>query len=301
MRILRRIFPFCSCKKNKQEGKPCLYWHIGLCNPSPRIIIKQSPEVALRQKRIYQKNIGYLTSFLKGKKLSLISRLKKEMETAAKNENFEDAAKTRDQIRRLEFITQPHRRIADYLANPNLLIDQRQEELRQLYNRLKKYFDKLKWPLSRLEAYDVSNIKGKKATGSMIVFIDGEPEKSEYRRFKIRFKQTPNDIAMIKEVLKRRLAHQEWDYPNLILIDGGRGQVNAAYKILYQYKLEKIPIIGLVKRKEKVIISGKKTKEVDFPKDSPALYLLKRLRDEAHRFALSYHRKLRTFDIHLNS
>lgn len=288
LRILRRIFPFCSCKKNK--GKPCLYWHIGLCNPSPRIIIKQPPKVASFQKRIYQKNIRYLTSFLKRKKSSLISQLKKEMEITARNENFEEAAKIRNQIERLEFITQPHRRIADYLANPNLLVDQRQEELRQLYNKLKQHFDKLKWPLQRIEAYDISNIRGKKATGSMIVFIDGEPEKTEYRRFKIRFEQKPDDVAMIKEVLKRRFAHQDWDYPNLIVVDGGKGQVNGAREILSQYKLRRIPIIGLVKRKEKVIIPGK---EVKLPKDSPALHLLRRLRDEAHRFALFYHRTLR--------
>jgi excinuclease ABC subunit C len=128
----------------------------------------------------------------------------------------------------------------------------------------------------------------------MIVLIKGEPEKDQYRRFKIRLEKKPNDVAMIQEILKRRFNHPDWDHPDLIVIDGGKGQVNAAKKVLSQYKLEKIPLLGLAKRKERIVLPGKQIKEIKFSKDSPAFQLLKRSRDEAHRFALSYHRRLRS-------
>jgi excinuclease UvrABC nuclease subunit len=143
-----------------------------------------------------------------------------------------------------------------------------------------------------IEAYDVSNIQGKEATGSMVTFIDGKPDKNLYRRFKIKFVDGPNDVAMLKEVLSRRFKHQEWTYPDLILIDGGKAQLNAAISAAKRYKL-KAKITALAKRNNELYIQGSKRPVLlkNLPRETFNLML--RLRDEAHRFAISYHHKLR--------
>jgi len=143
-----------------------------------------------------------------------------------------------------------------------------------------------------LEAYDVSNIQGKEATGSMVTFINGKPDKNFYRRFKIKLTDKPNDVAMLKEVLSRRFKHPEWPYPDLILIDGGKAQLNAAILAAKGYKL-KAKITALAKRNNELYIQGSKRPVLlkNLPRETFNLML--RLRDEAHRFAISYHHKLR--------
>lgn len=139
----------------------------------------------------------------------------------------------------------------------------------------------------RIEAYDISNIQGKEATGSMVTFINGRPDKNFYRRFKIKGAAKPNDVGMLKEVLSRRLRHPEWPYPDLILIDGGKAQLNAAKS------LTKIPAMALAKKENKLYIGGR---EKPIPlKNLPReiFNLILQLRDEAHRFARAYHHKLR--------
>ena len=130
----------------------------------------------------------------------------------------------------------------------------------------------------------------------MVVFQDGLPEKSEYRRFQIKYtKSEPNDVAMLQEVLSRRLKHDDPQFasstPDLLLIDGGKPQVNAAYNVLLQCN-KKIPVIGLAKKEEEVFLPKKKT-PLPIPQDSVALQLLQQCRDEAHRFAITYHKKRR--------
>ncbi|MEJ0021573.1 MAG: excinuclease ABC subunit UvrC [Candidatus Doudnabacteria bacterium] len=146
---------------------------------------------------------------------------------------------------------------------------------------------------ARIEAYDISNIQGTNPVGSMIVFDFGKRKKDDYRKFKINKKQTPDDFAMMREMLERRFKN-EWPKPNLILIDGGKGQLNAALSVLHDpnYKLQ-IPIIGLAKRLEEIFLPGRKNPIV-LPNNSIALFLLQRIRDEAHRFAVRYHRHLRS-------
>jgi len=159
------------------------------------------------------------------------------------------------------------------------------ENGRQASAELKKIF-KLK-SLERMEAYDISNIQGAAATGSMVVFTNGQPDKNEYRRFAIKTVKGINDPAMMAEVIKRRLRHQDWRRPDLIVIDGGPTQLNAARKFS-----QNVPIISLAKRQEEIYLPGS-GKPLRLSKRSPALQLLQRLRDEAHRFAVNYHRKLR--------
>ncbi|MDZ7373616.1 MAG: excinuclease ABC subunit UvrC [candidate division KSB1 bacterium] len=155
---------------------------------------------------------------------------------------------------------------------------------------------KLSRPPKRIEAFDVSNIQGKYATASEVCFINGRPAKSQYRRFRIRVKETPDDFAMMREVVERhyrRSLAEGRELPDLILIDGGRGQISAALDSLNRLGLKEIPVIGLAKRLDE-IYRPEFPDPQNLPKDSPSLRLLQRIRDEAHRFAVEYHRRLRS-------
>jgi len=151
---------------------------------------------------------------------------------------------------------------------------------------------------ARIEGYDISDIQGAAAVGSMVVFEQGRPRPSHYRRFKIKTVAGIDDYAMLAEVLKRRFkrggdASGGWAaVPDLVLIDGGRGQLNAARAVMKEMGADSIPAAGLAKENEEIFIP-QKSKPVILPRSSPGLQLLQRLRDEAHRFALGYHRGLR--------
>ncbi len=174
---------------------------------------------------------------------------------------------------------------------------------------LKEALD-LKHLPERIECYDISNLSGKEAVASMVVLSGGKPEKSLYRRFRMKAKSEPNDVAMMQEVLWRRFkrglderAKIEADntgllraskfavFPDLVIVDGGKGQVNAAKQVFDQLQIN-IPLAGLAEKNEEMFMPGKKD-SIILPQDSGALFLVVRLRDEAHRFALSYHRSLR--------
>jgi len=305
LRTLRRVFPFRDCseakfKRYQKLGRPCLYGDLELC---------PAPCVGLISPEDYQKNIKQLVLFLSGRRKNLVEQLEEEMEKASKEKNFEEAARLRDRIRSLEYVTQAFKPAKDYLEHPNLLEDQRQKELEELRKRVG-----LEKKIKRIEAYDISNIFGEWAVGSLVVFMDGEPDKSQYRRFKIKTVEGVSDVAMIKEVLRRRLKRVQnskrkaqslvqssklkkskdkvfENLPDLILVDGGKPQVGAVNEILEEFGLT-IPVLGLAKRFERIIKDDLSV--IKLPKSSPALHLLQRIRDEAHRFALSYHRKLRS-------
>lgn len=165
----------------------------------------------------------------------------------------------------------------------------------------------LETPPFRIEAYDISNFQSGESVGSLVVFEGGRPLKRDYRRFKIRWTEGPNDYAMLQEMLRRRFAlgreEQErldrdeplktkWSIlPDLVLIDGGRGQLNAAREILFEYN-HMIPAVGLAKQEE-LVVTVAHPDPIALPRDSHSLQLLQRIRDEAHRFANAYHRKLR--------
>ena len=153
-------------------------------------------------------------------------------------------------------------------------------------------------PPRRMECYDISNIQGTLAVGSMVVFIDGFPAKEEYRRFRIKWVEGSNDFAMLHEVLTRRLsANKEnnpkfLDLPDLIIIDGGKGQLSAASSALTQEEMGHLNVVSLAKAEELIFMPGR-ADPIDLPRDSQARYLVQRIRDEAHRFAIAYHRQLR--------
>ncbi len=273
LKMARSIFPYCSCKK--QPRKPCLYCHLGLCaNP----YFKENTQSG------YKNMINNLALFLTGHKKQLLTILRKKMQQLSKEENFEEAAKIRDQIEKIKYITQSIRKPSEYMLQPNLLEDLKNQSLDQLKKQLN-----LPTSPSRIEGYDISNIQGKFATGSMVVLTDGNINKSQYRHFKIKLDQKPNDVGMMREILQRRFKNN-WPKPDLIIVDGGLGQLNVALQVIAKFKL-KIPAVGLAKRLEEIYLSdGQKIK---LPRSSGALQILQTLRDEAHRFAISYHQKLR--------
>lgn len=163
--------------------------------------------------------------------------------------------------------------------------------------KYKKLLQSLKLKLNlphnpkRIECYDISNIQGKFAVGSMIVFTNGQPDKKEYRKFKIKSVVGANDVAMMEEVVSRRLNNVSWPYPDLIIVDGGKPQLNQIKKLLNIKNLT-IPLISLAKKEEEIYLTNKKY-SLKLKKDSEVLKLIQRIRDEAHRFAISYHKKLR--------
>jgi excinuclease ABC subunit C len=149
----------------------------------------------------------------------------------------------------------------------------------------------------RMEAYDISDIQGRMAVGSMVVFEDGKPQPAHYRRFRIKTVAGANDYAMLQEVLQRRFkrssdASSTWAIvPDLILIDGGRGQLNASLEVMNTAGAQSIPVASLAKENEELFMP-QKAEPVILPRSSPALQLLQRLRDEAHRFAIGYYKKI---------
>ena len=169
-----------------------------------------------------------------------------------------------------------------------------QKEVKGALLDLKKYLGIPRIP-KRIEAFDISNISGKMAVGSMVVFENGAPKKNYYRRYKIRT-EGPDDYAMMREMLERRytgLMKDKGPVPDLVLVDGGKGQLNVATDVFKSLGVEDVPIIGLAKEFEHVFIPQTPSPLI-LPRDSEALLLLQRIRDEAHRFAVTYHKKLRS-------
>lgn len=151
-------------------------------------------------------------------------------------------------------------------------------------------------PPRRIECFDISNIQGTDTVASLVVFSDGKPKKSEYRKFKIRTVDGPNDFASMQEVVERRytrLLQEKGMLPDLIIVDGGRGQLSSAIEVLSKLELKAVPIIGLAKRLEEVFLPGQ-IESLQLPRTSSGLRLMQQIRDEAHRFAVTFHRSLRT-------
>lgn len=281
LKALRRVFPWCSQPPRQclARLRPCFYYHLSLC---------PGPCAGQITKQVYRKNIFRLAKLLEGKKDQLVDELSKEMNAASKNQKFEEAGRLKRIVDGINYLTQSNK-VESYLENPNFLEDQKQVTLEGL-----KAVLNLKTIPQRIEGYDISNIGGKEATGSMVVLTNGDIDKSQYRKFKIRITGRPNDVAMMREVIRRRLNHPEWPTPDLIIVDGGKGQVGGVVRTVREVgssNFQSIPVIGLAKRMEWLYsVNGQIIK---LPRSSPALHLLQKLRDEAHRFAVSYHRSLR--------
>lgn len=300
--LIRKWFPWSTCRPSPQpsprgrgglksvpsprrgegrvrgQSRPCFDYHIGRC---PGVCIDAI------SRREYMKNIRNVVLMLQGKKVRVLKNVEHEMKAASKSERFEEAEKLRRKLFALKHI----RDIAVITRDAQLQ--------RTVLNGNKGLSFGGINIFGRIEGYDISNISGTSAVGSMVVFQDGEPAKSAYKRFKIKTVRGINDVAMMREVLERRFAHSNWSMPNLIVIDGGWGQVNVAQEVIDDMRsqgLPDIPIVGIAKgfkrRQDRPIFDKKDpelTRIVENYKD-----LLLRVRDEAHRFAVSYHRKVRS-------
>lgn len=284
LKMLRRIFPFSDHKVGK---RPCLYSHIGLCNPCPNEIEKEKNEEIKKSLRgRYLRNIRMVKKVLSRRIDTVKRELEKNMRTLSEREKFEEALVLREQLERLDYITQPIIPAEYFLENPNLTEDLRKQELNNLKIILKNC--KLKIVnLHRIECYDVAHLAGSSPAASMVTFINGELDKSYYRHFRIRKHNERDDLKSLREVARRRTKYfASWGKPNLIVVDGGKTQVNVFNSIFEKHY---IPVIGIAKRFETLIFP----KGAEFRlKRSPALNLIQRMRDEAHRFARRYHHKL---------
>lgn len=287
--FLRTIFPYCTQKETAK--RVCFYNHLGLCNPCPAEIIKIRGEKYEKLTNEYQANIRNIKKILNGKIDNVKKLLVSQMDFFSKGQNYEQAAIYRDRINHLDWLVNRYSPAESYITNPKLLDNIREKESRQLTSLLQNYFPQIT-QIHHIECYDVSNISGKLATGSMVTFMDGTPNKNLYRRFKIKL-HLPNDFAMLAEIMNRRLKHADWKLPDIFVIDGGTPQLRMMQKVLMELKIV-LPIIGLAKQYEEIVVPSNNTYlKIRLTQNSAALNLIKRIRDEAHRFAHSYHTLLR--------
>jgi excinuclease ABC subunit C len=271
LKTIRRLFPFRSVEKHPKTL--CLYCHLGLC-PGP------NPDF-----KTYHQNITKIKKILNGHFKSLLISLNKEMKIASKSENFEKALILKNQINSLNYIVSGWHNLKNLYADISLPEDKQSQAIESLETTLRPYLN-IK-DIHRIECFDISQMGTNYFVGSMVVWQNGDIDKSEYKKFKIRSKATPDDQFMMKEVVYRRLQHPGWGTPDLILVDGGKPQVSAISSIT------DIPLIGLAKRIETIIIKKADSwVEINLPSRSEALLLLERLRNEAHRFANRYRKEL---------
>ena len=282
---LRKLYPFCNCCQ--ENSKESLYYFLGLC---------PGPYQGHITEKDYGKNINEIIKFLRGRKKGQIQQLEKEMRVYSSEKQYEKAAKLRDRISDLKYLGE---------KIEFTYFDTEEDYKTRRKNTLKKNFDGLRIELgiddlNRIECYDISNIQGKEAYGSMVVAQDGEIKRSEYRIFKIRSMDTPNDPAMLTEVLTRRFVNKEFNtLPNIVLIDGGKSQLGVVRRAIP----EGIFILGISKGKRHKRKGGRLLDEFwgMYGDDIQQLDIQNRsilidLRDEAHRFAILHHRKARSRD-----
>lgn len=302
LRFLRKIFPYST--HEVMPNRVCLQYHLGLC-PGVEEQKISSPE--------YKKTLRRLTLYLKGERKKLVQQLEAEMKVAAAHHEYEVAAKRRNQIHNLRELQK------QILFSDREFMDiSKDQALSGLANLLS-----LKGVPRRIEGYDISHMQGTNNVASMVVATNGVADKAEYRKFKMQIPGN-NDFAHMHEVITRRFSgrHLDWQKPDLLLIDGGKGQLGAALTALEE-KGVAIPAVGLAKREEQIIIHKTRSnltlnpkalqqwrKEndafenifvgesddfyiVSLPQSSHIVKMLQRIRDESHRFAVSYHTVLK--------
>lgn len=275
LRILRRVFPYYD---KPYDGKKTLNTDLGL---TPGI------EVGRMSAQEYKKNLRKLRLYLEGGRHKLISEIEKQMQQAAKEERFEEAVELRKQLFGLRELQK--KIVFSDKEFLDISSDQALVDLQKLLG--------LADPPRRIEGYDISHQSGTNVVGSMVVFTNGVSDRSEYRKFKLR-NQRNDDTANLREVIERRLKHQEWDFPNLVILDGGLMQVNAVRDLLWN---KNIAVIGRDKSGDHTrnaavrIIIPKigENQEVMLSPDSHVAKLIARIDDEAHRFAITYHTLLK--------
>ena len=262
--------------------KACLYYHTGQCS---------APCAGRISRAAYGLLASRVTHFLKGDYEKLRASFKAGMARASSSLRYEDAAAYRDFLNAFAHMEE---RVSVGRLDPDFI--ERSTGLTGAVTALKEALG-LTRPPSHIEAFDTSSLFGRQAVGSSVCFVNGERHTAHYRRYRIKFRNSPggsDDLAMIEEIVGRRLAQLKKSgekMPELLLIDGGPGQLAAAMKALRASEA-KIPVISLAKRFEE-IYSPRRALPLRLDRAHPGLRLLQALRDEAHRFGITYHRKLR--------
>jgi len=262
LKLVRKIFPYRDSKCKPGQKRPCFNRQIGLC---PGVCIGEIT------KRKYGKTIQHITLLFEGKKKRLLKTLTKEMKSAAKEENFEVAKELRRQIFALQ-----------HIQDVSLIKDEYRSHS-TLPGAIRP---------GRIESYDIAHFGGSANVGVMTVVEDGAANKNEYRKFRIKAAKPGDDTSALREVLARRLGHDEWPLPRLIIVDGARAQINAAQKVLEEYGIN-IPVVGVIKddkhRPRGILGPSTSLRVNDFIRNHEREILLANA--EAHRFAITYHRK----------
>ncbi len=267
VKMLRRLFPMRTC--HPMPEKLCLMYHIGQC---------KGPCTGEINKTDYMKIVKDLEHFLEGRKDAMVRILSRQMKEYSKNQEYEKAQIVYQEIQALAMLPE---------GRPIL------KEGTHVLDLLQKALSLPRRP-NRMECFDISNISGKEAVGSMVVFENAEAHRAEYRRFRIKTVQGIDDYKMMKEVIRRRytrVLEEKQSLPDLVVIDGGKGHLGAAKSELDALGLQDQPIVSIAKQHEHLFLPGNPQPFI-FPQSSPILHLMQRLRDEAHRFAITYHRML---------
>jgi excinuclease ABC subunit C len=297
LKMLRRVFPFAT-RRIAGQKRATLHYHLGL-DPGLEDGRTSLPD--------YRANLRKLMRVIEGKRSSVEKELDQDMRRAARTQDFEQAAKLRNQLTHLQSLT---RQVI--FSDKEFLDISKDHALSELVNVLS--IDK--YP-RRIEGYDISHMSGTDVVASMVVFTNGVSDKGEYRKFKTKINHN-NDFYNMHETLTRRFSERnikKWTTPNLVLIDGGKGQLDAAIRARDEQGHQSVPFIGLAKREEQIVIAkgrsgitlntealhalGGYTSEsddfilVNLPHSTNLVKLLQRIRDESHRFAVSYHSVLK--------
>lgn len=298
LKSLRRVFPFAT-RRIAGQRRATLYYHLGL---DPGL---EDGRTSLDE---YRENLRKLMDVITGKRKFVERELEKEMKHAAEQEDFERAAKLRNQLFSLQNLTKQV-----IFSDKEFLDISKDHALSELVSLLS-----LKGFPRRIEGYDISHMQGTNVVASMVVFTNGVSNKSEYRKFKTKIEHN-NDFYNMYETIKRRLGEKNlksWGKPDLLLIDGGKGQLDAAIRARDEMGQCELPCIGIAKREEQIVIhkeasgvsfntqvlfnlGGFMTESDDFilanvPHNTNVIKLLQRIRDESHRFAITYHSVLKT-------
>lgn len=272
LRILRKVFPYYI---KPYDGKKTLDTDLGL---TPGIEVGKSTPVA------YKKQLKNLIRYLNGERKALLRDLEVQMKASAKAGDYEEAALLRNQLFGLQDL-----RKKIVFSNKEFMDISSDQALNQLKDLLG-----LERPPKRIEGYDISHQSGENVVGSMVVFINGVSDRAEYRKFKLHH-QKNDDTNNLREIIERRLKHEKWEYPDLIILDGGEGQLNAVKDLLAEAK---IPVIGRNKsgdhtRNAAVVVVVPDQGSFEINPNSHMAKLIARIDEEAHRFAITYHRLLK--------
>jgi excinuclease ABC subunit C len=286
MPLMQRVFRFRTCKLDIEDAdptrphfRPCILYPIKQCS---------GPCAARISRADYRRDIADLIRFLQSKGRSVLRDLYAQMQAASAGQDYERAALVRDRIKALEGLQR--RGLVDEHFQPEAFFVDPTEGLARLGELLR-----LESPPRTIEGIDIAHLAGEDTVGSMVAFIDGKPFKQGYRRYRIRTATGGDDYAAIREVVARRYQRAGMDeelFPDVILIDGGKGQLAAARAVFDELLSAPPTLLSLAKREELVYVWGR-DEPLKLPSNHAALRLLQSVRDEAHRFAQQYHHILR--------